>query len=300
MGTWSFPKNAQIENIDEVIELFYRVNEDTDGQIDFSLESVERLTPFIICYWRFFQDFAFKKVKNTRTMGPRGNQLVYEFGKLVSDSQDAQSFLNGFAEKLGLSEINSIPIIDFKKNLKLQDQGRLRKQILDFVKNQIGLHFEISYLIYHCLKEVIDNSFSHSKSDFGSYACAVVDKNADQINICILDNGIGIHKSLSEKYNNILNSADAIKNSVGFLVSRFNDPDRGRGLFTLQHSIEMNRGRLIIVSGDGYYEYNAISHEPTEAIIHTLDNSFQGAIIDISIRNNPDYRFIDDLMEEIL
>jgi len=300
MGHWTFPKNTQIDNIDEVMELVSKVNSDSDSQIDFSLEHVEKITPFTMCFWSFLQDLAFRKSKKTMTTGPSGNQLVYEFGKLSSGLTDFQGFLNGFADKLGLTEITSVPIIKFDKSHKLQDQSKLRRQLLDFMKDQISLHSEIGFLIYHSLKELIDNSYSHSQSETGTYVCAKADRNMNQINICFLDSGIGIHKSLSKKYNNIFNSADAIKKSVGFLVSRYNDPDRGRGLFTLQHSLEKNAGRLTMVSGDGYYEYNAMSDGPPGSMIRTLKNYYQGTIVDVTISNKPDYRFTDDLMEEIL
>ena len=289
--------DVRISNIEELLDIRYNALNDDDKEVIIDLLEIDIFTPFLMCFWKSLMDDIFKLKRYSHSVGPKGLDLIFKFSSLLNgNTNHLKKYANEFEIKL--EETTSLPLLHFKADIRLSEQGKLRKKLLDFVKNQVSIEYEVSYLIYHGLKEIIDNSYAHSHSNFGCHACALIEKLPEKINICILDRGIGILNSLLKKYPDITDSCEAINESLKLKISRYDDPDRGRGLYTLLHSIKKNNGRLSIISGNGCFIYDGSKDKKEKCSV--LKKTFPGTIIDISINNDPDYLFSNDLMEEIL
>lgn len=105
--------------------------------------------------------------------------------------------------------------------------------------------------------EVFQNGVSHSESKLGIFVCGQFYPHEQRLNITIADAGVGI----GEKVRAFLRNREMLsKDAIGWALkggntTRTGPRPGGVGLKFLHDFVESNRGRLQIVSGDGFYEY---------------------------------------------
>lgn len=87
-----------------------------------------------------------------------------------------------------------IPIknINYKMNYELQEE------IMTILNNKCKLSKEMYYTMDWAFNELLDNIIEHAESDTGGYFAAQVYSNTKRIEMCIVDNGIGIPNSLKK------------------------------------------------------------------------------------------------------
>jgi len=101
------------------------------------------------------------------------------------------------------------------------------------------------------LNEVMDNVIQHSEVGVG-FVSAVVHKQTRCINICVFDYGKGIYQSLKEsKEYNPRTAADAISLAVKEGVTRDKSIGQGNGMWGLYNMVNLNSGKMSIISGRG-------------------------------------------------
>lgn len=101
------------------------------------------------------------------------------------------------------------------------------------------------------LNEVMDNVIQHSEAETG-FVSAAVHKKTRCINICVFDYGIGIYKSLKKsKEHNPRSAADAISLAVKEGITRDKSVGQGNGMWGLYNIVNLNSGKMIIISGKG-------------------------------------------------
>lgn len=126
------------------------------------------------------------------------------------------------------------------------------------------------------LAEIFNNAVTHSECD-RIFACGQYFKDTNRLDFSIADSGIGIRECLSK--NKIdLDSLDAIEWAITKGNTTKTDTSGGLGLSLVREFIELNKGRLQIISDTGFWEWN---HE--EIIKKTLIFRFPGTIINIEI-----------------
>jgi anti-sigma regulatory factor (Ser/Thr protein kinase) len=109
-----------------------------------------------------------------------------------------------------------------------------------------------------CLIELTENVYYHAGTDHGGFAAAQTFKNTEEIEIAIVDLGVGIASSLSANPDHAEDAADdisAIKAAIRPLVTATPERNSGYGLALTRFLLEINDGRLIVWSGEGKVQF---------------------------------------------
>ena len=130
------------------------------------------------------------------------------------------------------------------------------------------------------LFEIFLNAAIHSQSKAGIFACGQVYPNEHRLDFTIADAGVGIRDNV-RKYTRKpkLNSCEAIEWAMteGNTTKNGNQPG-GLGLKLIKDFIQMNGGKIQVVSRFGYYEFSANGD-----FIQKMNNDFPGTCINIEI-----------------
>jgi signal transduction histidine kinase len=130
------------------------------------------------------------------------------------------------------------------------------------------------------LLEVFLNATIHSQSESGIFVCGQFYPQKHRMDFTIADAGVGIRENV-RKYTGKtkLNSCNAIKWAMteGNTTKTGNQPG-GLGLKLIKDFIQMNKGKIQVVSRFGYYEFSANGES-----ICKMNNDFPGTCINIEI-----------------
>jgi hypothetical protein len=108
-----------------------------------------------------------------------------------------------------------------------------------------------------CLGELTENVYFHADSPHGGFAAAQTFKNSNEIEVAIVDLGRGVRASLAANPDHAAEAVDditAIKAAIRPLVTATPERNNGYGLAFTRFLMEMNSGRLIVWSGEGWLE----------------------------------------------
>jgi hypothetical protein len=126
--------------------------------------------------------------------------------------------------------------------------------------------------------ELFANAVTHSASRLGIFACGQYFPKTKCFDFCIADAGGGFVGAIKRAFDLEIDSLKAMKTCLrdGFTTKQ-HEPG-GLGLKLIKNFIELNKGRLVIVSNSAYYEF---SH--SGAIFRQLGSAFPGTCINIEI-----------------
>jgi hypothetical protein len=104
--------------------------------------------------------------------------------------------------------------------------------------------------------EVFQNAVTHSDSRLGIFVCGQFYPHEQRLNITIADAGVGIRSKVQAYLRSEMSSGDAICWALkGGNTTRTGSRPGGVGLKFLHDFVERNRGKMQIVSGNGFYDY---------------------------------------------
>ena len=111
----------------------------------------------------------------------------------------------------------------------------------------------------------------------------------------ITDLGIGIRNRVCQYLNESLSSVDAIEWAMKERNTTKPNDSGGLGLAILKSFIALNRGKIQILSGDGFWEF---SEKGTDK--RFFSNEFPGTAVNICINTNDlaHYRLWDEIIED--
>lgn len=126
--------------------------------------------------------------------------------------------------------------------------------------------------------ELFANAVTHSASRLGVFACGQYFPKTQCFDFCIADAGGGFVGAIRRAFDLEVDSVKAMKACLkdGFTTKQ-TEPG-GLGLKLIKKFIELNRGRLVIVSNSAYYEF---SHSGER--FQQLGSPFPGTCINIEI-----------------
>lgn len=128
--------------------------------------------------------------------------------------------------------------------------------------------------------ELFVNAQIHSESK-NIYTCGQFYPQKQILEFTIVDTGIGIKKKVNDCFDSNLTSTQAIKWALVEGRTTKIDAPGGIGLSFLKEFVEKNKGKLQIVSDDGFYEYeNGMEKESF------FNGSYPGTILNILINTN--------------
>jgi hypothetical protein len=127
------------------------------------------------------------------------------------------------------------------------------------------------------LFEIFSNSLEDSYTQDAIFACGQFFPQRKRLHFTIADLGIGIDGNIRKKLQKQLSAENAIKWAISGKTTR-RDRSGGLGLQLIREFIELNQGRLIIVSGAGYWELSK-----GKVSTHTFPTAFPGTAVTIVI-----------------
>jgi hypothetical protein len=133
---------------------------------------------------------------------------------------------------------------------------------------------ELAAALHRSVGEVGENVMDHSGT-IGYLAAQTLPRRRELL-IAIADAGVGMLATLAHR--GVLSDEDAIALATRERVSRYDEPDRGRGLPSALHHIGRQAGSLYIASGTA-----AIRHFPTTRRYLRADAGFEGTIVEARI-----------------
>lgn len=174
-------------------------------------------------------------------------------------------------------EDNSLPAEYFDNNDNLGFWRYVGKMVemIDQPKMTPALTKEFT----RSIMEIFENAKEHAKSRMGVYACAHYFSDAKKFKFTISDAGIGFRENVNA-YNDFgYSDAEAIFWAMQESnTTKRGDSPGGLGLKFIKEFVNLNKGRLTIVSGDGVYDFlNEQEHQ------ETIEYSLPGASVNLEI-----------------
>jgi light-regulated signal transduction histidine kinase (bacteriophytochrome) len=132
------------------------------------------------------------------------------------------------------------------------------------------------------LAEVFSNAVEHSDTTSGITACGQVYPKQRRLAFSVADLGIGIAGSYKRRYRSQIEDLAAIEWAVtGSNTTRRGPRPGGLGLKLIREFIELNRGRLCITSGTGYWEVHSAGIRRGG-----FGSPFPGTVVTVEIRTD--------------
>jgi len=130
--------------------------------------------------------------------------------------------------------------------------------------------------------EIFQNCAMHSKSKAGISVSGQFYPKEDHLDLTISDAGVGIRTNVREFLGTEISAVDAIKWAMieGNTTKTGKHPG-GFGLKLLQEFIELNNGKVQIVSRDGFYEFSKGIKQ-----YHQIRSDFPGTAINFQINTS--------------
>ncbi len=140
--------------------------------------------------------------------------------------------------------------------------------------------------IAEALYEIFVNAQIHSESK-QIYTCGQFFPGKDKIEFTIVDVGVGFRDKINKRFNSNLSATQAIQWAVKDRNTTKVEISGGIGLAMLREFIEMNKGKMQIISNDGFYEY---THKGEN--MELFEGDFPGTIVNLQFRTNDNNSYI--------
>jgi hypothetical protein len=130
--------------------------------------------------------------------------------------------------------------------------------------------------------EIFSNAVLHSQTKQGIFSCGQFFPKRNQIDFSVTDLGIGIRQNVKENTGLDLASEDAITWATkGCNTTKRGQIPGGLGLKLLLEFIDLNGGRIQIVSDDGYWQ-----RRKGKTITARLSQPFPGTVVSVEINTS--------------
>ena len=136
--------------------------------------------------------------------------------------------------------------------------------------------------------EIFSNAVSHSCTKLGIFSCGQLFPKKDQLDFIVADLGIGIRENIKRHKGLDFSSEDAIGWATeGNNTTRGEGVPGGLGLKLLREFIDLNGGRIQIVSDSGYWQ-----RKDRQDKLEPLDYSFPGTVVSIEINTADSHSYM--------
>lgn len=194
---------------------------------------------------------------------------------------------NAFLEPFGFSRKfdNYDTVLTYMKFTPNDDVGfnaYINRELLS--KSQFPSHSEkLGREITRNIFEIYENARTHGKCDYihtcGQFFPRKIDK---PLHFTIVDKGDNIKQNVSQYLKKDISAEDAIEWAmVKGNTTKTGDTSGGLGLAVIFDFIKLNKGKIQIISSDGFYEFNN-----GNVIKKRLNSVFEGTIVNIKFNLN--------------
>lgn len=191
---------------------------------------------------------------------------------------------NDFLSFFGYSRIidNHHTTIRFLK-LKLTDGKYFNNYVVDELIGRAELP-KMSALVKEKMTEAIYEIFVNAQIHSDSkhiYTCGQFFPRDNKIEFTIVDTGIGFKRKINERFNTNLSSIQAIEWATKDRHTTKIDVTGGIGLALLKEFIGKNKGKMQIISDDGFYEFGSQGEQ-----MKLFTGSFPGTIVNLQFKTD--------------
>lgn len=144
-----------------------------------------------------------------------------------------------------------------------------------------GVKEKITEAIY----EIFVNAQIHSETRF-IYTCGQFFPNKNKIEFTIVDTGIGFRERINQRFDSNLSAVQAIRWAVEDKTTTKQNISGGIGLALLKEFIEKNKGKMQIISDDGFYQFDT-----SGIIAKPFVGKFPGTIVNLQFRTDDDSNY---------
>ncbi|MBA5630337.1 histidine kinase [Moheibacter lacus] len=134
--------------------------------------------------------------------------------------------------------------------------------------------------IIEAIYEIFVNAQIHSESEF-IYTCGQFFPIKNTIEFTVVDVGIGFKEKVNRRFGSNLSSVNAIKWAVEDKNTTKQGITGGIGLAILKEFVTLNKGKMQIISGDGFYQYGQNGIETA-----VFNGEFPGTIVNLQFKTN--------------
>ncbi|MBM3325528.1 MAG: sensor histidine kinase [Calditrichaeota bacterium] len=237
--------------------------------IEFDFGDVSDILPFTACYCAAFADELIRLGKYPRFLCAENNQAKFE--QIGLDTLH----LNTELREPFLLEQTLRPV--YSSKIKIVND------YIYFLKSIYAIPSGVLKATHSIIHDLLMNVIQHSKSNDRNYFCAdIIDA---VLRICVLDSGIGIRKSLINRYQDLKNDLAAIEKCLEYGVTNIRDSQRGIGLTVIKRMALDANGEMELISGNG-----KLIIRPSETIKQDIGVTYFGTIISVKLKVDPLYR----------
>ncbi|MDR2836081.1 MAG: ATP-binding protein [Bacteroidales bacterium] len=202
-----------------------------------------------------------------------------KIAKTIEQVLQKNDFLTYYGKKKEIDSNNTT--IKFQK-LTPEDGKYFNSYVINELINRSELpkmSIAVKEKIVEAIYEIFVNAQIHSETK-NIYTCGQFFPKKNKIEFTIADTGIGFKNKINKKFNRSLNATDAIKWAVEDKHTT-KDVSGGIGLALLKEFIILNKGKIQIISNDGFYEFG---HEGES--IKLFSAEFPGTIVNLEFCTN--------------
>jgi hypothetical protein len=178
--------------------------------------------------------------------------------------------------------------IKFQK-LKPTDGKYFKKYVIEELigRNELPRMSEaVKEKVVEAIYEIFVNAQIHSDTTY-IYTCGQFFPQKNVIEFTIVDIGIGFKEKVNRRFDRNLSSVQAIKWAIKDRNTTKTDISGGIGLSVLKEFIEFNKGKMQIVSDDGFYEFEKRSESS-----RLFKGSFPGTVVNLQFRTDDSGNYI--------
>lgn len=139
---------------------------------------------------------------------------------------------------------------------------------------------EVKEKIIEAIYEIFVNAQIHSETKF-IYTCGQFFPNKNKIEFTIVDIGIGFREKINRRFGRNLSATKALKWAVQDKKTTKQDVSGGIGLAVLKEFIGINKGKMQIVSNDGFYQFDDNGED-----LRIFNGEFPGTIVNLQFRTD--------------
>jgi anti-sigma regulatory factor (Ser/Thr protein kinase) len=148
--------------------------------------------------------------------------------------------------------------------------------IADLPQMSSGVKEKMVEAIY----EIFVNAQIHSETEF-IYTCGQYFPNKDKIEFTIVDTGIGFREKINRRFGSTLRATQAIKWAVEEKKTTKEGISGGLGLAVLREFVILNKGKMQIISNEGFYQFDSDGETLNE-----FQGEFPGTIVNLQFRTD--------------
>jgi len=175
---------------------------------------------------------------------------------------------------LEIPKINKNNAVEIQKYTS-ENQIQVLESILKVLRTNGSINDNVYAGLDYCFNEILDNVLNHTEEKVG-WVVAQYFENLNSIRLIVCDFGLGIHKSLNQRYN--FTEEEAMFKCIESGVT--NGKGQGHGLYATATFTKLNKGWLSLISGSKKLNVNE-----NETCLDNIDH-WQGTCVYVRINTN--------------